>query len=164
MLILCSCVVLIAVAGAQQTPTLSVTNVDALTGNCQPPNLAEISYTYFRVIYPGFEPSKVINIRRSLITCESVGRVENTFSSVTVLIEYICIGSACGGGRIPEGVLTDQFTVSCQLGNNRYEVNNYVTSSAYSVESAVMSERGRCGTCSSNLGHHTGCVGMSCLH
>lgn len=98
------------------------------------------------------------------ITCESLARQRDTFSSVTVVVRYFCSGSGCHDYNPPlatsESPVTGQFAFKCEDSTNRYEPHSY----RLRVSSSRIAETGSCSLCSadestSSVTIEPGCIG-----
>jgi hypothetical protein len=96
-----------------------------------------------------------ITVLGAKITCESLGLRKDTFSSVTVVAEFVCAAPACTSQPIVQ-----EFTFFCEKTSNRYVPLNSVVRPELSVSSARSTRQGKCGTCSSDSREDSGCVGM----
>lgn len=137
-----------------QAPIPSVSQ--SVRGSCPPFDLAQLLYNNGErfMLSTLVSSGQMINIMDAKVVCQSLGLQRNTFSSVTVIVLYTCIGTC------PPAVIVAHFSFACQKDNTNYAFSDYtvLTHSPLYFQFARVFIPGRCSLCASDAAE--GCVGM----
>lgn len=140
-----------SVLGNHEQPDTSGLVPRALLDVAMRRNPSEIFYTN---ILP------VVQIKNSVVTCQSLSRNTSKYSTSSVLVEYICTGIACeqSPSELQNLTYVHLFSFVCDSGTNQYTFWDYVLGYQLHVDrittnailNTTISAEGSCTLCSND--------------
>jgi hypothetical protein len=102
--------------------------------------------------------NSTLTVHSSRIVCESPGLVKDTFTSVAVIVHYVCLAvdwaEDCPDG-LREGTILLSFT--CNVESNRFTRLSYI--SRGNTPTYPAAQQSWCGECANTRNNETGCTG-----